>query len=163
MWRATWSNARRPSVSSALNLIKKTSDTDLWIRDSLSKIHPLLVVTFYKPSSFYNLPPLGGSWHSPLWETIKLEIDIRHPHPLTDQSGGALVYLLYLVQKNSANSDPVIIPLLYYKVINIHFIIIYGIITGPIPAFLSCANYTKAMTSNVHYFRDGEKFITSFI
>ena len=44
--------------------------------------------------------------------------------------------LLYLAHKNLADSDPVIMP---YKVVNIRFMPLYGVITGSLSADYSCA------------------------
>ena len=45
-------------------------------------------------------------------------------------------YKLYLAHEQSADSDPVIIP---YMVINRRFTALYGIITGSLSAYYSCA------------------------
>ena len=60
-------------------------------------------------------------------------------------------YKLYLAHEQSADSDPVIIP---YMVINRRFTALYGIITGSLSAYYSCARYITTGNSKPRNFSD---------
>jgi len=60
---------------------------------------------------------------------------------------------LYLARENLADSNPAIIP--WYKVENIRFLTLYGMITMPLCTNYSCARYnTVAITGQVVLFVD---------